>query len=107
MTRVVFGSNVLVGAALFSESVPGRVIVDLITYKARVKGLSQPVIPCHPRESGEKAGIHFNRKSLDSRFLPAFARMTGNDGLSRDLCPGFHQPRTAGRALRVIRKGVE
>ena len=99
MTRVVSGSNVIVGAALFSESVPGRVIVDLITYEARVKGLSQPVIPCHPRESGEKAGIHFNRKSVDSRFR-------GNDGLSRDPCPGFHQPKTVGRALRVIRKGV-
>ena len=31
MTRVVFDSNVLVGAALFSESVPGRVIVEPIT----------------------------------------------------------------------------
>ena len=100
MTRAVSGGNVIVGAMLFSESVPGRVIVDLISYKARVKGLSQPVIPRHPRESGEKAGIHSDRKSLDSRFR-------GNDGLSQDPCPGFHQPRIAGRAFRVIRKGVE
>ena len=39
------------------------------------QALREPVIPCHPHESGEKAGIHFNQESLDSRFR-------GNDGLS-------------------------
>ena len=32
------------------------------------------VIPRHPRESGEKAGIHFNQEDL---WIPAFAGMTG------------------------------
>ena len=33
----------------------------------------RPVIPCRPRESGEKAGIHFNH---ESPWIPAFAGMT-------------------------------
>ena len=42
-----------------------------------------------------KAGIHFDSRSLGSRFLPAFARMMGNDRLSQGLCPGFHRLRSA------------
>ena len=34
---------------------------------------SFPVIPCHPRESGEKAGIHFNH---ENPWIPASAGMT-------------------------------
>ena len=93
MTRVVFDSNVIVSAVLVSESVLGRVIVDLITYKDQMKGIFQPVIPA-------KAGIQGLPIEVDSRFR-------GNDGLLQDPCPGFHQPKISGRALRVIGKGVE
>ena len=40
--------------------------------ETRTQALRKPVIPA-------KAGIQFNQRSLDSRLLPAFAGMTGND----------------------------
>ena len=42
--------------------------------ETRAQALRKLVIPA-------KAGIHFDSRPLDSRFLPAFARMTGNDGI--------------------------
>ena len=48
-----------------------------------------PAKACHSRESGNPGAFI----EVDSRFLPAFARMTGNDGLKETIC----------RALYVIR----
>ena len=50
--------------------------------EARAQAPRKPVIPA-------EAGIHFNQESLDSRFLPAFTRMTGNDGLKETIHPSF------------------
>ncbi len=50
--------------------------------ETRAQVLRKSVIPCHPRESGEKAGIHFNPKALDSRFR-------GNDGLKETIYLSF------------------
>ena len=44
----------------------------------RGPALGWTVIPRHPRERGEKAGIHCNQESLDSRFC-------GNDGLKNSI----------------------
>ena len=53
---------------------------SLITYEAQVKGLLQAVVPRHPHESGEKAGI----QEFGLKWIPAFAGMTG----FRGACPG-------------------
>ena len=61
----------------------------LITHKAQL-ALPGRWKPGHrPRESGNPGAFI----EVDSRFLPAFARMTGNDGLKETVC----------RALYVIR----
>ena len=44
----------------------------------RGPALGWTVIPRHPRERGEKAGIHCNQESLDSRLC-------GNDGLKNSI----------------------
>ena len=49
--------------------------------EGRAQALRKPVIPRHPRESGEEAGIH----SIESPWIPATRfrgqKLLGNDGL--------------------------
>ena len=47
--------------------------------ETRAQALQKSVIPA-------EAGIQRLLIEVDSRFLPAFARMTGNDGLKETIC---------------------
>ena len=52
----------------------------------RGRTLRKPVIPRHPREGGEKAGIHLNRESSDLSFR-------GNESLREAVHPSFARSR--------------
>ena len=64
---------------------------------------SFPVTPAKARHSRE-SGNPFQSKPPDSRFLPALARMTGNDGPKETIHPSFMRHRVS-RCLDGRRNG--
>ena len=62
------------------EQVPSKSVIPCHPRESGEKAgihSAPPVIPCHPRESGEQAGIHINHESL---WIPASAGMTKEGG---------------------------
>ena len=98
-------ADILGGTPVFSGTrVPVRILIEYLEAGDRLDDFLDnfptyersysAVIPCHPRESGEQAGIHFNHESLRT----ACAGMTRMGGTPAP---------TPGRASHKIRANLQ